>query len=391
MGVKKTKKSKKGLITFIVIIILAALIGSGVFFLRKKNTEPKTEQSAEYTVREETFENVIEITGNVSAAASQDLKAAGSGSVTAVYVKEGDFVKKGQVILAMDATEQEYALAKHDYDMDQKRINGSAKELELMEKQRSVLVQKLEDRKVTAYFDGIIAQLTAASGDYLDAKDTVGVLIDRSYMKASVEIVETDASKLKVNQNVNFSFPAYPNRIVEGYVVAYPSVGRVTSRGATVVDAEVRINNPPSQILPNYSFTGEIEVTSPVTVTIVERQAIAYNSGKPYAEIIQKDGSTKKVDIEITPYGSAYVSIVSGLSPGDVLKNQGSAASGRLRVTGSAPVPVDGGTAPSGAPSGAPGVSPASGTTTTTTTTTTGARGGMGGGSAGGMTPMIRP
>ena len=42
MGVKKTKKSKKGLITFIVIIILAALIGSGVFFLRKKNTDRKS-------------------------------------------------------------------------------------------------------------------------------------------------------------------------------------------------------------------------------------------------------------------------------------------------------------------------------------------------------------
>ena len=386
MAVKKNKKSKKGLITFIAILIILALAGAGVLYLRGKNKKPAAQQVAEYTVREETFKNIIEITGNVSAAASQDLKAAGSGSVTAVYVKEGDFVKKGQVILAMDATEQEYALAKHDYDMDQKRINGSAKELELMAKQRSVLVQKLEDRKVTAYFDGIIAQLTVASGDYLDAKDTVGVLIDRSYMKASVEIVETDASKLKVNQKVNFSFPAYPNRIVEGFVVTYPSVGRVTSRGATVIDAEVRINNPPSQILPNYSFTGEIEVTSPVTVTIVERQAIAYNSGKPYAEIIQKDGSTKKVDIEVSPYGSAYVSIISGLNPGDVLKNQGSASSGRLRVSGGAPTPADSG----GAPSGAPGAAPAAGTTTTTTTTT-GNRGGMGGGNTGGMAPMIRP
>ncbi len=378
MAVKKTKKSKKGFIAFIVSIVVIAIAVSGVLYFRQKNAAPKTEQVSEYTVREETFENVIEITGNVSAAASQDLKAAGSGTVTAVYAKEGDFVKKGQIILAMDATEQEYALAKHDYDMDQKRINGSAKELELMAKQRTVLVQKLEDRKVTAYFDGIIAQLTVASGDYLDAKDTVGVLIDRSYMKASVEIVETDASKLKVNQKVNFSFPAYPNKVVEGFVVTYPSVGRITSRGATVIDAEVRINNPPSQILPQYSFTGEIEVTAPVTVTIVERQAIAYTSGKPYAEIIQKDGSTKKVDVEVSPYGVSYVSIISGLNPGDVLKNQGSAASGRLRMSGAVPSKADG------------SVPPAAGTTTTTTTTT-GARGGMGGGSTGGMAPVIRP
>lgn len=357
MAGKKNKKSKKGIIVLIISIIIIILVASGIFYVRKKTKDAKIIQAAEYTVREETFKNVIEITGNVSAAASQDLKAAGSGTVTAVVVKEGELVRKGQIILTLDATEQEYALAKHDYDMDQKRINGSAKELELMQKQRSVLVQKLEDRKVTAYFDGIIAQLTVAAGDYLDAKDTVGVLIDRSYMKASVEIVETDASKLKVNQKVNFSFPAYSNKVVEGFVVTYPSVGRVTSRGATVIDAEVRINNPPAEILPNYSFTGEIEVTAPVTVTIVERQAIASAAGKPYAEVIQKDGTLKKVDIEIVPYGASYVSILSGLKSGDVLKNQASSASGRLRVTGGGAVPSSG-NSPSG-PTGEFGGGPA--------------------------------
>ncbi len=387
MAVKKIKKSKKGLITAIVLSVIAVLTVSGILYFRKKNTEPKTEQVSQYTVREETYKNVIEITGNVSAASSQDLQAAGSGTVTAVYVKKGDFVKKGQIILVMDASEQEYALAKHDYDMDQKRINGSAKELELMAKQRSVLVQKLEDRKVTAYFDGIIAQLSVAEGDYLDAKDTVGVLIDRSYMKATVEIVETDAAKLKVNQKVNFTFPAYSNETVTGYVVAYPSVGRITSRGATVIDAEVRIDNPPSQILPQYSFTGEIEVTSPVTVTIVERQAIAYTSGKPYAEIIQKDGSVTKTDVQVKPYGTAYVSVISGLSSGDVVKNQGSAASGRLRLNGSAPVP----SGTDGNFQGGPGGAASNGTTKTTTTTTSqNGRNGMGG-NAGGIPPVMMP
>lgn len=95
MAVKKNKKSKKGLITFIAILIILALAGAGVLYLREKNKKPAAQQVSEYTVREETFKNIIEITGNVSAAASQDLKAAGSGSVTAVYVKEGDFVKKG--------------------------------------------------------------------------------------------------------------------------------------------------------------------------------------------------------------------------------------------------------------------------------------------------------
>ena len=131
---------------------------------------------------------------------------------------------------------------------------------------------------------------------------------------------------------MNFSFPAYEDRIVKGYVVSYPAIGTITQRGATVVKAEVRIDNPPQEILPNYSFTGEIEITAPVTVTLVERNAIGYEDGKAYAEILNKDGTNSKVDVEVQQYDSSYVKIVSGLKPGDRVLNLGANRSGTLRI-----------------------------------------------------------
>lgn len=333
MSKKRNKISKKRriiLIVSILLIVLALILF--ILGLRAKNTGAKKVQASEYRVREESFENIIEITGNVLAAASQDLTIAGSGTVTKVYVQKGDVVKKGQVIIELDASEQEYALAKHDYDTEQKRINGSRREIELMEKQRDVLLKKLEDRKILAYFDGIIAQFSVAEGDYLEAKDSVGVIIDRSYMKAMVEVVETDAQKLKLNQKVYFTFPAYANKTIEGYVVAYPSVGRITNRGATVVDAELRIDNPPADILPNYSFTGKIEVAAPVTMLIVEREAIGRNGGKSFVEKIQPDGSLVKSDVEVQAYGVNFVEILSGAQAGDLLKSQSTGISGSLRL-----------------------------------------------------------
>lgn len=249
-----------------------------------------------------------------------------------MYVKEGDEVKKGDVILELDSSEQEYNLASLDYDIAQKKLNGSKREIELLEVKREMLVQKLEDRKIVAYFDGIIASLDVASGDYIEAKDSVGTLIDRSYMCASVEIVETDVAKLKPGQVVNFTFPAYEKETVKGYVVSYPAIGTVTQRGATVVNTEVRIDNPPKDILPNYSFTGAIEITAPVTVTLVERNAIGYEDGKAYVEIINKDGTITKVNVEVEQYDSAYVKILSGVNTGDKLNNLGANRSGTLRI-----------------------------------------------------------
>ncbi len=329
----KKQKGKKALRIWIIVILCLVIAAGGVTYARKMNSDTSTAATT-YTVKTETYENVIEISGNVSAASSQSIQSSGDGTVTGVYVKEGDYVKKGQVILTMDATEQEYNLAKQDYDMDQKRISGSAKELELMGKQRAVLVKKLQDRTIKAVFSGVVAQLSVAVGDYIEASDEVGVLIDRSYLTASVEIVETDASKLQVGQTVTFTFPAYGDTAIEGYVVSFPSVGRITSRGATVIDAEVRINNPPESILPNYSFTGNIQISDPVTVTLVERLAIGYQGGKAYAEKILSDGTTERVSVEVQQYDATYVNVLSGLEYGDMLKSQSSGTtSGSLRIT----------------------------------------------------------
>lgn len=326
---KSAKNKKRARIRRLIITIIILLIaGAGAFFYYKNKNKPvEVEEKAFYTVKKETFENVISISGNISAAHEQKLQAAGAGTVEAVYVKEGDHVKKGQVILELDDTDQRYNLAKHDYDIAQKKINGAAaRELELMMSQRETLVKKLEDRKVTATFDGIVVKLSVAVGDYLQAQDSVGTIIDRSYMTTSVEVVETDVAKLKIGQKVNFTFPAY-SKTVEGYVYAYPNMGTITNRGATVVPVDVRIDNPPDEILPNYSFTGEIEITAPRTVILVERQAIGYGEdGQAFAEIMLPDGSTRKTNVTVEQYDRKTVNVTEGLNGNETLKSQSATA-----------------------------------------------------------------
>lgn len=329
------KTKSKILKPIIIFGIILVLIFATAFIIRNSKKSENLDNQT-FTVRKETFENIIEISGNISAAESQTLQAAGEGTVEKVFVKEGDFVKKGQVIIELDAVEQKYNLAKHEYSMEQTRVNGAQRELELMEHQRQVLQTKISDRMVTSYFDGIIVQLSVSEGDVVEAKDEVGIIINRDYMTANVEIVENDVSKLKIGQLVNFTFPAYEDLEVTGYVDSFPAVGRITSRGATVVDAVVKIDNPPKQILPNFSFTGQIEISPPKNYLVVERSAIGHKDGKSFAEKVKKDGSIEIVEVEIEPYGFEFVNIISGLKEGDVLKNQGSGLkSGRLRTNSS--------------------------------------------------------
>ncbi len=325
------KLSKKKKIALAVVCVLV-FIAASLFVSRKIVSAKKNAGATTYTVRAEIYENVIEIAGTVSAAKEQSLEALNDGTVVGVYVKEGDHVKKGDLILQEDDSEQQYNLAKLDYDIASSKITGARREIELLETQRISLVQKIRDRKIVATFDGVIASLDVDPGDYLEAKDEIGTLVDTSYLTAEVEIAETDVYKLKPGQKVEFTFPAYSGT-VEGYLVSYPAIGEVTSRGATVVNAKVRIDDAPAEILPNFSFTGKIQITDPEAKLVVERYAIGHEKGSTFVEIIEANGKTQKVEVEVEPYGIEYVNIKSGLEGGEKLKAQSSASkSGRMRI-----------------------------------------------------------
>lgn len=304
----------------IILICVAALvvIAAGLIVLKTVLSSKGTEK-VYYTANLETYENIIEISGTVAAAQEQTLQARSAGTVTAVYVKAGDKVKKGDVIIQLDDSEQLYNLEKQEYNMATKRLTASERERKLLETERNSLLQKVEDRKVIATFDGIIADLDVAVGDSLEAKDTVGTLVNIDYLTAEVEVTETDVSKLEVGQKVTFTFPALSKKTVEGYVVGWPAIGEVTSRGATVVMVKLRIDDYPEAILPNFSFTGKIEISPTEEYVVVSRYAIGYENKEPY--VVLAKGEQKK-SVKIQPYGMEYVKVLEGLEGGEVLLQQ---------------------------------------------------------------------
>lgn len=304
----------------VIIICSAILIGAAVSITAIKNKlSPSQTSQTTYTVKKEIYKNEISVSGTVSAAQEQTLQALSDGTVVAVFVKQGDKVKKGDTIIQLDDTTQQYNLAKHDYEMETTRISGSRKELALKETERLSLLQKISERKVLATFDGIIADIDVSVGDSLEAKDSVGTLVDASYLIADVEIPETDVAKLKTQQSVEFTFPSYDGT-VNGYVVGWPAIGEITDRGATIVKARLRIDEYPAEVLPNFSFSGKIKISPDQEFLIIERNAVSRDKNGAYAIL---DGTNEKIKITVEPYGKEYVKITSAnLTEGQILSEQ---------------------------------------------------------------------
>jgi multidrug efflux pump subunit AcrA (membrane-fusion protein) len=206
------KRVKIIIIIAVVVVVIAGVLVGLRFFLHKDTSQPQY-----YTVNKETYENVIEISGTVSAAQQQTLNALGAGTVKKVYVKKGDTVKKGDILVQLDDSEEVYNLEKHDYNMATTKLNGSPRDLSLMETQRVALVQKIADRKVVASFDGVVVELNAVEGNSVKSGDKIGTLVNLDYLTAEVEIPETDVAKLEVGQKVILEFNASSTK-GSGYV-----------------------------------------------------------------------------------------------------------------------------------------------------------------------------
>ena len=282
---RKSRKTK-----IIVIVCIAALVGGWYIFMKPKST--KTGDLPPLTVKKEIEHNQIEVSGYIEAAQTQVLEAPGEGFIEQVLVKEGNKVKKGALLFALDTDKQSYAVAEHAFAIKREQINGASQKLSLMEQEQRLLEKQLADRKVYAKFDGIVAALKITQGQYAKAKDTFGTLIDRSFLKATVEIAESDASRLAVGQKVDMTFPAEPDIKVQAEVISYPAIARLTS--LTGADSEA---------------------------LIVEQDAIRYVEGKPFVDKI--DGtSTQEIAVTVEPYIKGFVKILSGVQENDVLKNQ---------------------------------------------------------------------
>ena len=81
----------------------------------------------------------------------------------------------------------------------------------------------------------------------------------------------------------------------------------------------IRIDKYPSAILPNFSFTGKIQIEAPVDNIIVERNAVGYENKKAFVVLAKNE---ERKEVKVIPYGRDYVKILEGLEGGERLLQQ---------------------------------------------------------------------
>lgn len=228
---KRKRTMPKWLKTIISLVVLAA-VAWGLYYLVGILT--KKEEAAQLTdmVTTGTLSSNVTGYGSVSPKNKQEYGAKTQGTVTEVYVKAGDLVKKGDKLFSIDPS----ALM-----ADLEKANKTKKAALTSLK---AAIESLENTSVNAPFKGkLIDAVKIKTGDDVAAGTKLGTLVDDSNMLLELYFSYAYADQIKVGQSANVSV-SQSMTYISGTVSQVDKIKKVTTDGSILFRVYVSVPNP---------------------------------------------------------------------------------------------------------------------------------------------------
>lgn len=231
--------------------------------------------------------------------------------VTKVYVKNQNKVKKGDPIISLAGS-----------DVREMLEEELEKIMELEDKLRR-LYSQLELLEIRAPMDGIVADINAQPGRTVQMGEWLGSVYNVENMQIWSQVDDVDVLLVKQGSPVKVTVDALPGKTFEGKVLHVATMGKDMS-GITRFEVLISVKGS-SELRPGMQAKAYIEAGSAKNVLLVPIEAVFEEDGKPSVEVMQPDGTTKVVRVELGLMNDRYAEIKSGLEEGQMVVTGSSA------------------------------------------------------------------
>lgn len=291
------------------------------------------------------FSHYIDIQGTVTAEDISYIAPSNGmgGVVTAIYIKEGQYVKKGQLILKMDDKVLRTQLQQLQVQLDfAKNIYNRQKNLweqnigsevqlitaknnvEALEKQLITLNEQIRLYTVTSSVNGIADVVDVKVGEMFTGAGARGPqiqIVNNSILKVKANIPENYMSRVRVGSQVEISLPdagkTYSSKINLASQLIDPN-SRTFAIEASIPGGTVRPNTIAALRIKDYS--------APAAVVIPVNLVQTDENGK-YVYTVEKDSKNrnvvKKIPVQVGESYNNMIEIKAGLQAGMQLVTAG--------------------------------------------------------------------
>ncbi len=253
------KKRRKIVRWFIFLLILIAA-GLGIRqFLAAKNSGEETEVLTD-VVQYSSITSTVEGSGLTKAKDSETITIATTGTVSEVFVNEGDTVEPGTPLFIIDSDAARTAVDKARQD-----VLGR-------EKQLNALLKDVAGLNLAAGYSGKLMEVVDLNpGDTISKDQKLAVLADDTRLRLTQYYSYAYEGMIHQGQSMDVSVPALMSSL-SGTVEAVHMVSRITPEGTKLFSADILVEN-------EGALTAEMAASATVTTDAGET-IYPYEPGK---------------------------------------------------------------------------------------------------------------
>ena len=314
-------------------------------------SKEKTKLVAITALTPTSFTHYIDLQGNVDAVNYSNIAPQGNGGVVRqIFVKQGDHVNKGQLLLKLDDAVQRQNLLNaqvaldHAKDLYQRRKNlwdekigqevdfiNAKNQVDQAEIQLKIMQEQLDWTNVYSDISGTVTALNIRSGEFFSSavqSQQVGIsgvgqlqVVNTDNLKVIVQVPEIYQERVRVGTPVKIILPGLNNREITGIVhITSP----VINTGNRAYQVEIYINGRDIRanqvaVVKLQDYTAGNALTIPINTLQTDEK------GK-YVMVAVKDKDKLVAHKKSITIGQTYgdkVQVLSGLDSGDQLITDG--------------------------------------------------------------------
>ncbi len=287
------------------------------------------------------FKHFVDVSGNVNADKNIVVSPETGGNIVSINVKEGDKVKKGQILGRLNTEMIErtisevqinYNLAVTTYDRRKKLWDqqiGSEMEYLQAKSQKESLEQKLESLKaqldmalIKAPINGVVDDLFQKVGEMAGPQIPFARIVNLEDLYINADVSEMYLPQVHKGEEVDISFPVIGKKIRKTIY----RVSNVIDPSSRTFRVRVNITNEDNEIKPNMMAVLKLLIYSNDSAIVVPSILIKKDFTGEFLFIAEKQDNkwyARKRYLVTGIKNNNQTVVLEGLKPGDMLITKG--------------------------------------------------------------------
>ena len=335
----------KGKLKFIILLILI-ILGLVYYFTHGNKKEKIYINDYSYMEVKKTDEiGTLNLNGYIKANNPIGIFVDKKLKVKEVFIKNGDFVKKGQILMTFDDDETN----KLNRNIEKERINlqkiqrdlKTTRELQKLGGASKNDVKNLEDNarisqlsideytevlnktatEVRSPVDGVVSNLKAQENYLVDTDSSLLEIIDSNDLRIIVEIPEYNSQAVKLGQSVKVRQDiSNDDKVYDGEITKISRLSTTSLlTSENVLEADVKTKEVIPNLVPGFKIKAVLQLKADEKNIIIPKIALQSENGKYFVFTIDTKNTVKRKEVTVKNIVGDNIIVTSGLNVGEIL------------------------------------------------------------------------